>query len=108
MRYRVIIEHPAWQDIDEAFDWLRKRVPEHAVRWFNSIEAAIPGLASRPERCPVAPESEELGREIRQLLHGRHSGRYRVLFEIRRNIVHVLHVRHAARRRLGEEEGLDE
>ena len=104
MRYRVVIERPAWRDIDEAYEWLYKRVPEHAVRWFNSLEAAILGLAVRPERCPLAAESEELGREIRQLLHGRRSGRYRVLFEIRRITVHVLHVRHGKRRRLGEEE----
>ena len=104
MRYRVVIERPAWQDIDEAYAWLHKRVPEHAVRWFNSLETAILGLAAQPERCSLAAESEELGREIRQLLHGRRSGRYRVLFEIRRTTVHILHVRHGKRRRLGEEE----
>jgi plasmid stabilization system protein ParE len=86
MRYRVVIELPAWQDIDEAYEWLRKRVPEHAVRWFNGLEAAILGLASQPERCPVAPESEKFDRDM-----------------IRRNTGHVLHVRHGKRRRLGEE-----
>ena len=103
MRYRVVIEPPASQDIDEAFEWLRMRVPAHAVRWFNGLEAAILRLASQPERCPVAPESDEFGRNIRQLLYGRRSGRYRVLFEIRGNTVHILHVRHGKRRRLGEE-----
>ena len=32
MKYRVVIERPAWQDIDEAYEWLYQRVPEHAVR----------------------------------------------------------------------------
>jgi plasmid stabilization system protein ParE len=107
MKYRVIIETAAWQDIDEAFTWLQKRVPEYTVRWFNTLEGAIRSLASHPERCPVAPESEELDHEIRQLLHGRRSGRYRVLFEIRRTSVHILHVRHGKRRRIGEQ-GSDE
>jgi len=103
MRYRVIIEAPAGQDIDEAYERLRKRVPTHAVRWYNALEKAVLGLSMHPQRCPVAPESDELGREVRQLLHGKRSGRYRVLFEIRGNTVHVLHVRHGRQRRLGEE-----
>lgn len=103
MRYQVVIEPPASQDIDEAYDWLRMRVPEYAVRWFNGLEAAILGLASQPERCPMAPESDEFGLNIRQLLYGRRSGRYRVLFEIRRSTVHVLHVRHGKRHGLGEQ-----
>lgn len=100
MRYRVVIEAPAWLDIDAAYTWLGERVPEHAVRWFNTLQEAVLGLATNPQRCPLAAEAEEVGREIRQLLHGRRSGRYRVLFEIRGNTVHVLHVRHGARRHL--------
>lgn len=54
--------------------------------------------SSQPQRYRLAPESTELRREIRQLLHGKRSGRYRVLFEIRGTTVHVLHVRHGRRR----------
>ena len=41
MKYRVLVEEPAWQDIEAAYEWLRARVPEHAVRWFNTLEEAI-------------------------------------------------------------------
>ena len=104
MKYRVVIEAPAWTDIDQAYTWLRRRVPEHAVHWFNTLQEAVLGLATHPQRCPAAPEADEVGRKIRQLLHGKRSGRYRVLFEIRGDTVHILHVRHGARRHLRQEE----
>ena len=99
----MLLVMPAAAAVETRLRAQRMRVPAHAVRWFNGLEAAILRLASQPERCPVAPESDEFGRNIRQLLYGRRSGRYRVLFEIRGNTVHILHVRHGKRRRLGEE-----
>jgi mRNA-degrading endonuclease RelE of RelBE toxin-antitoxin system len=38
------------------------------------------------------------------LLHGKRSGRYRVLFTIQDHVVHVLHVRHGKRARLSKDE----
>ena len=105
MKYRVQIEEPAWRDIDAAYEWLHARVPEYAIRWFNTLEDAIlVGLATNPERCVRAPESDEVERDIRQLFHGKRRGRYRVLFEVRGYTVHVLHVRHGARRRMSRGE----
>lgn len=48
----------------------------------------------------LAIESGEFTEEIRQLLYGKRSGRYRVLFVVRQNVVRVLHVRHGARQPL--------
>jgi hypothetical protein len=61
---------------------------------------AIATLDTFPTRCPLAPESKDLGREIRQLLYGKRHAVYRVLFEIRGDTVFVLRVWRGARDRL--------
>ena len=100
MKYKLIIQPPALEDLDEAYDWIRQRAPEAAARWFNGFVDALETLRSFPERCGVAPEDAYFEQEIRQLLYGRRGGVYRALFTIVGDEVHVLHVRHGARKPL--------
>ena len=94
MKYRVLIEPPARDDIDEAWLWIAGRNPAAAVKWFNGLEAAIQTLETFPQRFPLAEESQAFDAEIRQLVYGKRIGAYRVLFTIKEDAVHVLHVRH--------------
>jgi plasmid stabilization system protein ParE len=96
MRYRVLIQPPAAEDLDEAYRWIASDSPDHARRWLNGVLRAIRGLASFPRRCPLAPENDAFAEEIRQLIYGD----YRVLFTIEDSQVRVLHIRHGARRYL--------
>ena len=62
-----------------------------------------------PGRCPLAPEAEELGDEVRLLLHGRKNRAYKIYFKIHQKTessgsVQVFHVRHWARKPLTNEE----
>jgi hypothetical protein len=66
-----------------------------------------PVLRANPQRCPVDPDSDAFGEEVRVLLYGKRHGKHRILFAIRGNTVHVLTVRHSARRGLAEEMGLE-
>ncbi|NEP79825.1 MAG: type II toxin-antitoxin system RelE/ParE family toxin [Okeania sp. SIO3C4] len=43
-----------------------------------------------PNRCPIAPESADIGREIRQLIYKKH----RILFVVTGQVVQVLRIRH--------------
>ena len=45
----------------------------------------------------AAPENDAFEETIRQLLHGKKRGTYRILFTIKEGVVELLHVRHAAR-----------
>ena len=45
-RYRLIIQPPAFDDLDEAYQWIKERSPEAAARWFNGFVEAF----SFPER----------------------------------------------------------
>ncbi|MCW5768475.1 MAG: type II toxin-antitoxin system RelE/ParE family toxin [Phycisphaeraceae bacterium] len=96
-RARVVIQPLASREISRYASWIESQgSPAGAHRWLDAIETAINSLRSFPERCPLAPESEDVGTEIRQLLFASH----RVLFVIKGNEVHVLYVRHTAQRRL--------
>lgn len=101
-RWNVIVELPAQQDIAEARLWIDEYDVEAADRWFDRIYDTLGSLELFPERCPLAPESRLLNREIREIFHGRRQYKYRILFAVSENEVHILHVRHGARRALGE------
>jgi hypothetical protein len=53
--------------------------------------------------CPIDPDSEVYGEEVRVLLYGKQGGVPRVFVAIRGDLVHVLTVRHSAQRSLAEE-----
>jgi len=61
---------------------------------------AILSLENFPNRCPLAPESEDIGREIRQFLYKRH----RILFGVTGDVVQVFRIRHTARNKLSPDE----
>lgn len=105
MTYRVIIQPEAERDIRQAAAWIREqtRSPAPALHWVRGLRAAIETLASHPLRCPVDPDSEFYGEEVRVLLYGRRRGVYRVLFAVRDRTAHVLTVRHSARQNLADE-----
>ena len=60
-------------------------------------------LKSSPKRCPVDPDSDAFGEEVRVLLFGKRHGKHRILFTIRGDIVRVLTVRHSAQQSLSDE-----
>ena len=104
MRFQVIIQPPAREDIEAAYRYLYECAPRAADRWLAGIEHAIASLDRMPRRCALARESQEFDEEIRQLLYGKRANKYRILFVVRENAVRVLHVRHAARDSLPREE----
>ena len=103
-RWNIVVEPPAQQDINQAYQWLAERSLDAAERWFNTLYDTIGSLALFPERCPFAPETGFLNAEVREIFHGRRQHKYRLLFMVSENEVHVLHVRHGARRVLGDPE----
>ena len=90
-------------DADEAATYIKRSSPDAAARWFEGLLKAVFSLAEMPERCALAPEAEFLGLELRQLLYGRRSGVYRIVFRVEHGpepVVRVLAIRHGARQPL--------
>ncbi len=105
MTYRVIVQPPAWGDISDTCDYLAKHYSATSVEaWYNACMRAIGSLATHPERCQIARESESLGVELRQLLFRRYRSVYRILFVLRDDSVRVVCVRHSARDELKKED----
>lgn len=99
MKYRVELTDSAKAEADAAYEWLAERTAR-AAGWFNGLVDAIESLGEMPTRCNLARESDEFEEPVRQLLYGKSPHVYRVLFIVRKDVVHVLHVRHAARQAL--------
>jgi plasmid stabilization system protein ParE len=97
MTFQVVVETQARAEIEAAYRWLAERAPLNAVRWYNRLMNALETLREQPCRCALARESRHFTEPIRQLLFGRATRRYRVLFVVRGTTVHVLHFRHWAR-----------
>jgi plasmid stabilization system protein ParE len=101
----VRITRRALAEIDQALRWLRKKSPAAASRWYRRLLEAIHSLKDGPERCSLAPENDWYeGGELRQLLHGKRQGVYRILFEVRGNTVFILRIRHSAQDLLGPDD----
>ncbi len=83
MAYRVRVSRSAIADADNAYAWMKEQYSEaQATRWFNGLVDAVNSLTELPRRCPLAPESEELGIELRQLHYGKRSAAYRIVVAI--------------------------
>jgi plasmid stabilization system protein ParE len=93
MKYRLRFAASARRELRDAFHWIAQRSPGRAQTWQTGAIAAAQSLAELPRRCPIAPESEAFGIEVRQLMYGD----YRILFTIDGDTVRILRFRHGAR-----------
>ncbi|MBE9082840.1 type II toxin-antitoxin system RelE/ParE family toxin [Tolypothrix sp. LEGE 11397] len=105
MIFQVNVSPPAIADIENIYLWLKAQNSTFADQWFNELTQAIDSLEQLPARCPLAPESQELDREVRQLLC-RTSKKMivRILFGIAGSQVSVYRVRHTSQQYLSKED----
>jgi plasmid stabilization system protein ParE len=103
--YRVVVTARANADAIAAFRWKIEVSVKVAERWYAGLEKAIAKLGRFPERHPIAEEeSEQLGLPLRQMIYGKKSGTYRILFSIEGDAVVLHYIRHSARGLIGREE----
>jgi plasmid stabilization system protein ParE len=90
-RYSVIFHPDAETDVSSSYQWGRRVWGDKQAKALaQELQGAIKlRLTSLPLSCPLAPESDDLGIEVRQLI----VQRYRVLFIIEKRAVTILHVR---------------
>jgi plasmid stabilization system protein ParE len=105
MTYRVRITPTALADAEKFYLWIAQNSPVQAANWFNGLFGAIDTLAFMPRRCPVAPEQEIIGYEIRCLLYKKS---YRILYGIEEETVIIYQIRHTAQQWMTREEFLQE
>ena len=107
MRFRVKYTATAKTELHQAYEWILEQSQSYeiAFKWFNEISQTVSSLDHNPRPCALAPENAYFKKEIRQLLYGKRTGRYRILFTIEEEkTVVILYIRQSARRHLDEEE----
>ena len=95
-RYHINIKPTAENDLENCYLHIAEDSPQNALNWYLSIVDAIEKLDKMAERCPIAPEDQDIRLGIRHLI----IGSYRVLYKIDGDTVDVLHVRHSAKKRV--------
>lgn len=94
MTYRIVVQPVAADDLRQLFLWIAQRSPEGADRWYRQWLKAVESLQRNPLVYGLAPESEYVDADIRQVLFRTRQGRtYRALFSIYGDVVRILHVR---------------
>ena len=91
-RYRVEITRAAERDVIRIYEYIERRSPERAVKWFAEIERQAQALSQHPNRCPVIPEADDIGVEYRHLIWGH----YRTVFRTEGSSIYVVRVMHGA------------
>ncbi len=92
-KFQVEITATAQSDIQEIFHHVAADNQKAAVKLVLEIEKQIDSLEKFPARCPIIPESFELGVEYRHALYGH----YRTIFRIEASRVIILRVIHGSR-----------
>jgi toxin ParE1/3/4 len=92
-KYRVEITRVAESDILDIFRYIALDNSAAAGRWVNEIERQIDSLEKFPSRCPIIPESQDLGKEYRHIIYGN----YRTIFRMEGSRVIIMRVIHGAR-----------
>jgi plasmid stabilization system protein ParE len=94
MKRSVVIFRKAQSDIDRIRAWIQPHSAIGAQRWFEACAEAILSLQDSPLSYALAPESSQLGLQLRERFFKTASGRrYRILFVVAGNQVRVLRVR---------------
>lgn len=96
MGFQIRLMASAEQEVDQIVHWIaiERQAPAGAEAWLAAYNAALDRLCRSPKSCPIAPESDFVPQEIRQVLFKTRRGRtYRALFMIDERDVVVLHVR---------------
>ena len=92
-KFRVEITETAQSDVQEIFQYIAVDNQKAAINLIEGIERQIDSLEKFPARCPVIPESFELGVEYRHIIYGH----YRTIFRVEAAKVIILRVIHGAR-----------
>ena len=105
MSFRVRVLRVADREVNAIVQWLFDRSPDGAARWISAFDDALKRLANDPQQCGLAPESEFVNYELRQIFFGTKAGRrFRAIFTIVDDEVLILHVRGPDQRELRADE----
>jgi hypothetical protein len=94
MKYSVQVMPRAMIDVNCCLQFIEQHSKQGAATWLKSFELCRDGLAVSPLSHSLAPESEFVDYEIREVRFQTRRGRpYRMLFTVVGDRVKVVHIR---------------
>jgi plasmid stabilization system protein ParE len=84
-------------DLEEIMTGVRAKAPLTADNWLARLMIAVDSLKILPTRFGLAAEAGAVGLELRELLYGKRTGTYRILYTVTGQAVRIHHVRRASR-----------
>ncbi|MCG8449713.1 MAG: type II toxin-antitoxin system RelE/ParE family toxin [Pirellulales bacterium] len=94
MSYSIRILPVAKVDRRRIFRYIESKSPQGAESWDTAYEKALLRLKDNPLLCGIAPESEHLDIDLRQLLFKTRRGHYyRLLFRVDGEQITIYRVR---------------
>jgi plasmid stabilization system protein ParE len=102
--FQVEITRTAAREIEKRFKRITEQTRNSAEKWRAGLIEAIELLGSNAGMYPQAPEGEWYGEGLREFYYGKRRNTYRILFEIRGDVVYILRVRHGRQDLLNPEE----
>lgn len=106
MVYKIIIQPQAEADIEFVYKYIATFSLKSAKKWRLGIFSVIVTLSSFPNRYVLVPESKDLEYEIRQLIYGKNTSCYRIVYHVVEDSaeVRIITIRHASRQPLNIED----
>ena len=102
--YQIEILSSALQDVRNCYEFLTEYSPKNARKWIDGLGAAFTSLTTMPKRCPIAPETDFIGFEVRCLVYLKY---YRILYSIDDELILIYHIRHTSQEFMSPEKFLD-
>ena len=106
--YQIEITDVADMEIESVYiTWMRFG-QKSADQWYAGLTKALENIAQFPRGFALAKDSDKLGGNVRQMIYGKGSAAYRILYRVIEpgdgdpGVVRIVRVRHAARRLIGE------
>jgi len=101
--FKITVSSRARTDILEAASYIQQTQSAQASsQWKTALVNAIRSLGEMPNRCPRTSESDDIGLEIRALLHRPHRILFRVVED--KKMVEIMRVYHEKREPLVAED----
>ena len=98
MKYHIVLQRLAVEDLDDATAWAAQHAPATVARWLERFHLALRTLDSNPQRCPLAREDSKVEIELRELHFGKRPNVFRIIFTIDESTVRILRIRRSQRR----------
>lgn len=96
-------------DVNDTISYIAPRSMRGAIAWYLAFRRALDRIADAPGSHALAAESDDIGRELREVLFRTRSGRkYRIIYEVFDTEILILRIRRPGEKPLRRRDVLED